>query len=157
MDNRLCDGRDEAWPLFLRTYTVLLDRLEHELQTERDMPLTWFDVLAQLEGAPDGRMKMRDLADSILLSKSGVTRLVDRMERAGLIERASCETDRRVVYAAITDKGRKRFASAAPVAVRGVETYFSAPLDPSERRALMSALDKIQSAAATRSEERAAG
>jgi DNA-binding MarR family transcriptional regulator len=155
--SRPCDGRDEAWPLFLRTYTVLLDRLEHELQTERDMPLTWFDVLAQLEGARDGRMKMRELADSILLSKSGVTRLVDRMERAGLIERASCETDRRVVYAAITDKGRKRFASAAPVAVRGVETYFSAPLDPSERRALMSALDKIQSAAATRSEERAAG
>ena len=157
MDNRLCDGRDEAWPLFLRTYTVLLDRLEHELQTERDMPLTWFDVLAQLEGAPDGRMKMRDLADSVLLSKSGVTRLVDRMERAGLIERASCATDRRIVYAAITEKGRKRFAATAPVAIRGVEDYFSAPLSPSERKALVSALNKIQNAAAARSEERAAG
>jgi DNA-binding MarR family transcriptional regulator len=151
-----CDGRDEAWPLFLRTYAALIDRLEEELQTERDMPLTWFDVLAQLEGAPDGRMRMHDLAESVLLSKSGVTRLVDRMARDGLVERASCETDRRVVYAAITPKGRKRFAAAAPVAVRGVDEYFSAPLNPTERRALISALNKIQSAAAARSEERAA-
>ena len=155
--NGPCDGRDEAWPLFLRTYAVLLDRLEHELQTERDMPLTWFDVLAQLESAPEGRMKMRELADSVLLSKSGVTRLVDRMERAGLIERAPCETDRRIVYATITTEGRKRFATAAPVAVRGVERYFTAPLSGPEKRALVSALTKIQDAAAARSEERAAG
>lgn len=152
-----CDGRDEAWPLFLRTYALLVDRLEYELQTERDMPLTWFDVLAQLESAPDGRMRMHDLADSILLSKSGITRLVDRMARAGLIERASCETDRRVVYAAITKEGRKRFAAAAPVAIRGVEEYFTAPLNQTEKRALMSALNKIQDATTARSEERAAG
>ena len=152
-----CDGRDEAWPLFLRTYAVLVERLEEELQTERDLPLTWFDVLAQLEGAPEGRLRMHDLAESILLSKSGMTRLVDRMERAGLIERASCETDRRVVYAAITAEGRKRFAAAAPVAVRGVENYFTAPLNRTEKAALMSALNKILDATAARSEERAAG
>ena len=152
-----CDGRDEAWPLFLRTYTVLLDRLEAELQTERDMPLTWFDVLVQLQSAPDGRMKMRDLADSVLLSKSGLTRLVDRMERAGLIERASCATDRRVVYATITRKGRKRYETAAPVAIRGVNDHFSAPLTRSERKAFISALEKIQSAATARTEARAAG
>ena len=152
-----CDGRDEAWGLFLRTYATLIDRLEDELQTERDLPLTWFDVLAQLEGSPDGRMKMHDLADSILLSKSGLTRLVDRMARAGLIERASCETDRRVVYATITKEGRRRFAAAAPVAIRGVEDYFSAPLTTTERKALVSALNKIQDAATARSEERAVG
>jgi DNA-binding MarR family transcriptional regulator len=154
---RACDGRDEAWPLFLRTYTVLLDRLEYELQTERDMPLSWFDVLAQLEGAPDGRMRMHDLADSVLLSKSGLTRLVDRMARAGLLERTACDTDRRVVYAAITREGRKRFASAAPVAVRGVEEHFTAPLDATEKKAFMSALSKILDAQTARSEERAGG
>ncbi|MGH2754851.1 MAG: MarR family winged helix-turn-helix transcriptional regulator [Actinomycetota bacterium] len=153
----ICDRRDEAWPLFLRAYTVLLDRLEHELQTERNLPLTWFDVLAQLEGAPGGRMRMNDLAGSILLSKSGLTRLVDRMARAGLVERAACDTDRRVVYAAITDAGRRAFEKAAPVAVRGVEEHFTAPMTPAEKRALVSALQKILDAATARSEERAAG
>ena len=152
-----CDGRDEAWPLFLRTYAVLLERLEDELQSERDLPLTWFDVLAQLEGAEDGRLRMNELADSVLLSKSGVTRLVDRMERAGLIERASCESDRRVVYAAITPSGRKAFAKAAPVAVRGVDEYFTSPISGTEKKVLMNALNKILDAAAARSEERAAG
>jgi DNA-binding MarR family transcriptional regulator len=152
-----CDGRDEAWPLFLRTYSVLLDRLEYELQTERDMPLGWFDVLAQLEGAPEGRMRMHDLAESVLLSKSGLTRLVDRMARAGLIERAQCESDRRVVYASITPEGRKRFAASAPIAVRGVEEHFTAPLNATEKKALVSALRKILDAQAARSEERAAG
>ena len=144
---RTCDERHTAWPLFLRTYTTLVDILESELQRERKLPLAWFDVLVHLQDRPDGRMKMNELADTILLSKSGLTRLVDRMERAGLIKRTACATDRRVVYAEITSRGRDEFAAAAPIAFAGVKIHFTASLTREELSALESALAKILRAA----------
>src|SRR5215213_4291305 len=93
-----CDQRHDVWPLFLKTYSVLVDRLDSELTAAAGMPLTWFDVLVHLVDAPNGRMRMQDLSTAVLLSKSGLTRLVDRMERAGLLTRGACPTDRRVVY-----------------------------------------------------------
>lgn len=141
--NNACDGRHFAWPLFLRTYSVLMDRLEDELRSEGGLPLAWFDVLAQLQDAPDGRMRMQDLADSVLLSKSGLTRLVDRMANEGLLDRVSCPADRRVVYAATTTKGRKAFQKAAPIAARGVQEHFAAKLTSTEEKALASAFKKI--------------
>ena len=142
MDNA-CDGRHFAWPLFLRTYGVLVDRLGAELQAERNLPLAWFDVLAQLQGAPDGKMRMQDLADSVLLSKSGLTRLVDRMAKDGLLDRTACAVDRRVVYATITSKGRREFQKAAPIAARGVREHFASQLTRAEEKALASAFRKI--------------
>jgi DNA-binding MarR family transcriptional regulator len=140
---RTCDERHTAWPLFLRTYSALVEILETELQRERELPLAWFDVLVHLQDRDDGRMQMNELAQTMLLSKSGLTRLVDRMESAGLITRTSGDTDRRVVYAEITAKGRAEFDGAAPVAFAGVRRHFTAMLTREELAALESALEKI--------------
>jgi DNA-binding MarR family transcriptional regulator len=138
-----CDERDAAWALFLRTHSTLIEVLETELQREGRLPLAWFDVLVQLSAAPQSRMRMQDLADSILLSKSGVTRLIDRMQQAGLIQRRDCESDRRVVYAAITPKGRAAYRRAAPIAFRGVEEHFTRRLSARERRLLKDAFERL--------------
>jgi DNA-binding MarR family transcriptional regulator len=150
------DNRYEAWRLFLKTHSVLIGRLGDELEAAQGLPLTWFDVLIQLNKTPEGHMRMNDLADSVLLSKSGVTRLIDRMERGGLVERATCPTDRRVVYAQLTKRGRSVLAKASPFHFDGVEAHFTSHLSPSESRALVSALRKILDAQTARSEEQAA-
>ncbi|MFN2488734.1 MAG: MarR family winged helix-turn-helix transcriptional regulator [Actinomycetota bacterium] len=147
MQSSSCDQRHHAWPLFLRTYSILVEMLDAELQQERGLPLTWFDVLAHLAGTSGGKMRMNDLSESVLLSKSGVTRLVDRMERAGLIARGACASDRRVVYAVITPQGRTAFRKAAPIAFRGVEEHFSRLLEPAEEKVFTSVLERLLDAA----------
>lgn len=138
-----CEKGRAAWPVFLRTSVLLIDILDRQLRAAVGLQLTWFDVLAQLLKAPDGRMPMKQLAANILLSKSGITRLVDRMESAGLIRRDSCATDGRVVYAAITPRGRKLFREAAPVAFKGVEEHFARHITQGEAEVLVDILSKI--------------
>jgi len=143
---KTCDQRHDVWPLFLRTYSVLVDRLDSELTAAGGMPLTWFDVLVHLVDAPEGRMRMQDLSTAVLLSKSGLTRLVDRMERAGLLTRGACATDRRVVYAIITASGRSAFDRAAPVAFEGVREHFARHLAPGDEAALRGFFERILTA-----------
>ena len=138
-----CDQRPKLWPLFLRAHSLLVERLDAELSARCGMPLTWFDVLAHLADAPDGRMRMHDLSAVALLSKSGVTRLADRMESAGLIARGACSTDRRVVYAVITTRGRAAFERAAPVAFHGVQEHFARHLRHHEEAAVRDFLERV--------------
>src|SRR3712207_2736179 len=85
-----------AWRAFLRAHAAAVGRIERDLAAdEPDLPLTWYDVLVALVGAPDHRLRLRDLADQALLSRSGLTRLVDRLERAGLLRREPDPSDRR--------------------------------------------------------------
>jgi DNA-binding MarR family transcriptional regulator len=98
--------------------------LDAELLAAHDLPLSSYEVLLFLDDAPDGRMRMSELAESVLLSRSGVTRLVDRLEADGLIERVSCDTDRRGLHAAITREGRVRLAEARPTHRAGVRRQF---------------------------------
>lgn len=144
------DGTDriEPWRLFLQAHSALVDTLEHELRTELDLPLTWFEVLLHLERSPEGRLRMTDLAGSLLLSKSGVTRLVDRMESAGLVERGVCASDRRGAFAVITRAGRALYRKALPVHLRGVEAHFSSHLSAAEQRAIAAGLRKVMEAVA---------
>jgi DNA-binding MarR family transcriptional regulator len=121
-----------AWAAFLRYHAWVTDVLQEELETEVGMPLTWYDVLVQLEAAPDHRLRMQELACAVVLSKSGLTRLVDRLERAGLVERMSCPSDRRGTFAEITPAGRKQLKAARPVHRRGIDEHFAAHL--SERQ-----------------------
>jgi DNA-binding MarR family transcriptional regulator len=125
----------------------LVDALDAELQAERGLPLAWFDVLVRLVEAPRGRMRMNDLGAAVLLSKSGITRLVDRMESEGLLTRCACPSDRRVVFAALTSRGRAAYRGAAPVAARGVERHIVAQLTRGEARAFCAALEKLVAAA----------
>lgn len=121
-----------AWRAFLEAHALTVETLTRELREAEDLPLTWYDVLVQLQEAPEGRLRMQELADAVLLSKSGVTRLVDRMEQAGLVERARCTNDRRGTFAALTPSGRQRLRETAPTHLRGVAEHFAALFDDEE-------------------------
>ena len=141
------DERFSVYPLLLEAHALLVDRLERDLEANGGPPLPWYDVMVQLSAADDGRLSMKELADRVLLSKSGVTRLVDRMADAGYVERVSCADDRRIVYAQLTDKGREIFDQVKPGHISDVERYFSSQLSPEEARVLATALEKVVSAA----------
>lgn len=137
------DKKLATWRAFLKAGSVVLKALEREMEEEQNLALTWFDVLAWLSHAPDGRMRMRDLADSIYLSNSGLTRLLNRMTAAGLVERQSCEQDRRGWYALITTKGRKVFERATPGHQRAIQLNFFDPLSEEDIWDLYRIMEKI--------------
>lgn len=133
----------EAWRLFLTAHSEVIDALASELQAERDLPLTWYEVLLYLSRAEDGRLRMHELAESLLLSRSALTRLVDRVERAGYVERVTCESDRRGLFVQLTESGRQAFAAAAPVHLRGIEEHFTGMLSPTEARTIARVMARI--------------
>jgi len=136
-----------AWRLLLEAHTTVTELLEHELVTERGLPLNRYDVLLNLAEAPEGRLRMQELSASVLLSKSGLSRLVDRMVEAGLVRRERCEDDRRGWFAVLTDQGRSALRRAAPIHLRGIHEHFTRHLDPEEVKALTTALTKVVDAA----------
>jgi DNA-binding MarR family transcriptional regulator len=125
-----------AWRAFLRAHAVLTRALEAELLAEQDLSLAAYDVLVQLAEAPERRLRMTELADLVLLSRSGVTRLVDRMEKSGLVSRCPVESDGRGVAAQLTDAGLSRLRTAARTHLAGVARHFAARLDDEDRAAL---------------------
>jgi DNA-binding MarR family transcriptional regulator len=137
------DPRIGAWRTFLRAHAQVVRRLERELQDQQGMALTDYDVLVQLARSDQRRLRMSELADRLLLSRSGATRLVDRLVADGLIERVSCDEDRRGQWAALTDAGHRRLREAAPTHVRGVATHFLDRLSTDELAALERMLDPI--------------
>jgi DNA-binding MarR family transcriptional regulator len=132
-----------AWLNFLQAHAAVVDSLERKLESEKGLPLPWHEVLMRLASSPDGRLRMFDLSELLLLSKSGATRLVDRMEEAGLVSRGGCATDRRVTYAVITEKGRITLEDSMPVFQRGVEEFFSKHLTDEDVAALRGVLRKL--------------
>ena len=130
------DSRLAAWSTFLRAHARVVRELERELQADQDLALTDYDVLVQLAAASERRLRMSELADRLLLSRSGVTRLVDRLVSDGLVERVMCESDRRGQWAALTDAGYSRLRRASPTHLRGVATHFLDRLTPEDLTAL---------------------
>ena len=108
----------------LRAHASLVRTLDAELAREHDLPLSSYEVLLYLNDADGGRMRMSELADSVLLSRSGLTRLVDRLERDGLLKRERCESDQRGLFAEITEDGRRVFAAARQTHLDGVRRLF---------------------------------
>lgn len=143
----LTDLELAAWRGFLEAHRRVVDVLEGELREDEDLPLSWYDVLVQLSEVPDRCLRMQDLADAVLLSKSGLTRLVDRMEQAGLVERVPFPDDGRGVMARMTDAGFARLRDAAPTHIRGVRAHFVDVLKPGEAAVLASVLGRITKAA----------
>jgi DNA-binding MarR family transcriptional regulator len=128
----------DAWRGFLRTHATLSRELDAELAREHDLPLGSYEVLLFLADTPGGKMRMAELADSVLLSRSGLTRMVDRMERQGLVRREPCPGDARGLNAVITDPGRERFAAARRTHLEGVRRRFLDRLSDGEKRDLAS-------------------
>jgi DNA-binding MarR family transcriptional regulator len=132
-----------AWRGFLRVHSKLTRELDAELAATHGLPLSSYEVLLFLNEAPDGRLRMAQLADSVLLSPSGLTRLVDRLEKAGLVRRESCPSDRRGFEAVITDKGRAAFAEARPTHLSGVRRRFLEHFSTDDMRTLGKYFDRV--------------
>ena len=131
-----------AWRALLRSHATLMRQLERNLEQETGLALADFDVLAQLALA-GGSLRMTELADRALISRSGMTRRVDRLIREGLVRRAHAEADARGVVILLTDSGLDRMIVAAPVHMRGVSDLFLTKLDDQELAVLESALAKV--------------
>jgi DNA-binding MarR family transcriptional regulator len=125
-----------AWRGMLRAHAELTRTLDAELAREHDLPLSSYEVLLYLADADGGRMRMSELADSVLLSRSGLTRLVDRLERQGLLRRERCESDARGFFAEITPEGRRAFDAARKTHLDGVRKLFLSRFSRDELRAL---------------------
>jgi DNA-binding MarR family transcriptional regulator len=125
-----------AWRAFLRAHASITRALEAELLTEQELSLASYDVLVQLAEAPDRRLRMTELADAVLLSRSGITRLVDRLEKGGLVARCPVENDGRGVAARLTDNGLSRLRTASRTHLRGIGQHFVARLDEADLRVL---------------------
>ncbi len=120
----------------LRAHAGLVRELDAELAREHDMPLSSYEVLLYLNDSAEGRMRMAELADSVLLSRSGLTRLVDRLERQGLLKRERCESDARGFFAEITPEGRRAFSEARKTHLDGVRRVFLSRFSRDELRTL---------------------
>ena len=134
--------RLRAWRLFFESALALLDVLDTELERAAHIPQRWYDVLVHLEEWPDG-IRMNELAERILYSKSGFTRVVDRMEEAGLVRRVRPEHDRRSILVVLTDKGTETMEEARRHHRDGIERHFSRHLTDNEIKALTRALEKV--------------
>lgn len=132
-----------AWTGFLRAHATLVRELDEELTARHGLPLSSYDVLVQLEDAPEGQLRMSHLAEAVLLSRSGLSRLVGRLAGQGLISRVECENDARGAYAAITPRGRERLAEARETHRAGVRERFLDRLSEREQRQMTKAWSRL--------------
>jgi DNA-binding MarR family transcriptional regulator len=142
----LTPSRLNAWVAFLTAHKALETILSRELESACGLPLTWFDALAQLRRAPAQRLTMTQLASAILFSKSGLTRLIDRMEDAGLVQRLACPGDRRSLHIALSEAGEEKYRQALPIHLDHVKRHFAAYIEDGEAAAVESALERIAAA-----------
>jgi len=140
------DPHREAWIALCRAHAGLTGRLQEALTDAGMPPLAWFEVLNAVAATEDQRMKMGDLAAALVISRGGLTKLVDRLVKAGLLERAYCAEDRRVSYAVMTTSGREMFVEMQPVVVAELRTAFTASLSARQAAVLRDSLQKISTA-----------
>jgi DNA-binding MarR family transcriptional regulator len=135
--------RLEAWVRFLRAHAAVTRELSARLEGAHGLTLNDYDVLVQLYYAPDRSLRRVDLARTVLLTASGITRLLDGLERAGWVEKRSCATDARVTYAHLTDAGTAKFETAQAGHLADVEELFGSRYTPEERDQLAELLGRL--------------
>jgi DNA-binding MarR family transcriptional regulator len=139
----LTAGELRAWRGLLRAHACLARRLDAELDQAHGLPMTSYEVLHHLDEALGGRMRMRDLAEQAQLSRSGLTRLVDRLEREELLVRCSCEHDARGSYACLTERGRERLEDARVTQLAVVREHFFSRFSELELSVLADMCERI--------------
>jgi DNA-binding MarR family transcriptional regulator len=142
MPTRLTDEELRAWQALLHAHDTVVRQLDAELRAEHDLHLVEYDVLLRLARAPDG-LRMSDLAERVMLSPSGLTRMVDRLVADGLVERDRFDGDARVMLVRLTDQGRRALRQAARTHLRGIRDHFTGRLSPGQLRAVASSLETI--------------
>lgn len=130
----------------LDAHSRLTSRLEADLERSHGLSLAQYEVLYRLQGAPDRRLRLNELTSHARMTKSGVSRLVDRMQSSGLLRTERCPSDRRGAFAVLTDEGEAVFARAAALHLRGVQDNFGRHLDDEEAAALQVALERVSDA-----------
>lgn len=141
------DARLEPWRAFLEAHARVTRRLDEELRSEHDLSLAEYDTLLAIAWSPDRRLRMRTLADSILLSKSGVTRLIDRLVADGLVERSACVSDARGAEAVLTKAGLDRLRAASRTHLRGIDEHFLGAVGDEDLGALERSMRQVAAAA----------
>jgi DNA-binding MarR family transcriptional regulator len=145
-ERRLDPRQEAAWRGFLSVHAALIRELDAELQAAHGLPLSSYDVLLQLAEAPERRLRMSDLAGSVLISPSGLTRLVDRLEREGLVRRHRCDSDHRGYFAVLSDQGLERLREAAATHLNGVRRLFLEHFSEAELERLGAYWDRVLAA-----------
>jgi DNA-binding MarR family transcriptional regulator len=141
-------ARDKAelvWEGISRAHCSLVAAIEKDMQPETGISLPWYQVLAHLSQAPEGRLRFQDLARVVGITDSGASRRLEQMLKAGLIERYICDSDRRGVYALMTDKGKATYTRAHAVFVRSIKRNME-QLEPGEAELVHAALSRLSSA-----------
>ncbi|MGN6203196.1 MAG: MarR family winged helix-turn-helix transcriptional regulator [Solirubrobacterales bacterium] len=141
------DPHREAWISLTQTHAAVTGRLQEALTAAELPPLPWFEVLATLHRAPEQRLKMGELAEALVITRGGLTKLVDRLIKAGLLERAFCETDRRVSYATLLPAGVELLEEMRPIVRAELAATFSAKLTVAQADELRQMLDSIRGGA----------
>jgi MarR family transcriptional regulator, 2-MHQ and catechol-resistance regulon repressor len=144
MMDQLQDDRLTLVGLFVESFKGLSGKLERGLDQETGLSLQWFELLIRLARSPGRRLRMSDLAMQTSLTPSGLTRAVDRLEEAGLVERAACPSDRRGAFAALTEAGLARITEAVGPHLRDVEEHLTGLLSADEQRDLARLLRKVR-------------
>lgn len=134
--------RAAAWAALLRVHAAVLPKLEREVAAA-GLPLSWYDVLLELDAAPGRRLRMSELGGKVVLSRERVSRVVDDLERAGLVTREQNPDDKRSTFAVLTTEGRSRFRAAAPTYLAAIERHFTRHLGAAEGGLLTSALARV--------------
>jgi DNA-binding MarR family transcriptional regulator len=137
----------DAWGALTRTHAAIVGRLQEALAAADFPPLPWYEVLAAVAEAPERRMRMGDLAEALVITRGGLTKLVDRLIKAGLMERTFCETDRRVSYATLLPAGEEMLDEMRPVVIAELRSSFAAKLSVSEAEGLRETLERVRSSA----------
>jgi DNA-binding MarR family transcriptional regulator len=137
----------EAWGALTRTHAAIVGRLQEALAASDFPPLPWYEVLAAVAEAPEQRMKMGELAEAMVISRGGLTKLVDRLVKAGLLERTFCDTDRRVSYATLTPAGTDLLDEMRPLVVAELRSAFAANLSAAEAEGLRDTLERVRASA----------
>ena len=139
----LTRNRLEAWVSFLRAHAAITRQLNADLLNAHDLTLSDYEVLLRLSNAENQMMRRVDLAESVLLTASGITRLLDGLERAGYVEKASCSSDARVSYAKLTASGRRKLNEAAATHLAGIDELFTSRFEASELETLAVLLTRL--------------
>jgi DNA-binding MarR family transcriptional regulator len=141
-DGQITEEALRTWRAFLRAHSTMLRRIGRDLGEAGLPPLSWYDVLAALRDAPDRRLKQVEIADRVLLSHSGLSRLLDRIEGTGLVKRVQCPGDRRSYHVELTDEGAEMLSKMWPVYARGIAEDFLPALggNPGDMRESLEAI-----------------
>lgn len=140
---QLDSAQNSLWKLFLTAYTRLVDRVEQDFKQAELPPFEWYDMLIALKQAPEQRLRLSELAEVLLVNRTNVTRLADRLEAAGLIERKVCKDDRRGAYAVLTKAGLEMQEKMWTVYAQSIAQYFGRHLTEKNTIAFTNALSAM--------------